>query len=305
MFHFDWLQDWSSQSYDYGGHDWAGGYQQGYTSGADGWYGSAGWDDGYKHWQDDAWQDEHAYKNEEVTQASDDDQLQEKQVHPVETYGNKDDKTTNEQVDGSAADDDHATWQWEGWNYGNWEESTGEKTDVLSGGFVEQLNSAGHSDAGHLKSQKTDGDEDYESTFSEKFAREPEFYAPEAADRDAINLTEAVKIQDHWYEDGMWAMENPDWNGEDIPEEDGEDDEPLPDPKIEIDGFTNVKFKTGWLNYGVLVLALIRTRRYNMLAKVIHKLRQLPAAHMRLLLLESHIQKFGDSGPRKMGYRLV
>ena len=25
MFHFDWLQDWSSQSYDYGGHDWAGG----------------------------------------------------------------------------------------------------------------------------------------------------------------------------------------------------------------------------------------------------------------------------------------
>ena len=131
------------------------------------------------------------------------------------------------------------------------------------------------------------------------------FYAPEAADRDAINLTEAVKIQDHWYEDGMWAMENPDWNDEDIPEEDGEDDEPLPEPKIEIEGFTNVKFKTGWLNYGVLVLALIRTRRYNMLAKVIHKLRQLPAAHMRLLLLESHIQKFGDSGPRKMGYRLV
>ena len=100
-------------------------------------------------------------------------------------------------------------------------------------------------------------------------------------------------------------MENPDWNDEDIPEEDGEDDEPLQEPKIEIEGFTNVKFKTGWLNYGVLVLALIRTRRYNMLAKVIHKLRQLPAAHMRLLLLESHIQKFGDSGPRKMGYRLV
>lgn len=60
--------------------------------------------------------------------------------------------------------------------------------------------------------------------------------------------------------------------------------------------------KTGYQNYCCLLISLYRMGRFEMLDRSIDKLLSKEKFRMSVLMLSSHIQKFGDTGPRRMGW---
>ena len=60
--------------------------------------------------------------------------------------------------------------------------------------------------------------------------------------------------------------------------------------------------KTGWMNYCVLLCAVADRKRYDLLQRIVTKLKLKPEVRFKILNLQSHLQKFGDSGPRRFGF---
>ena len=60
--------------------------------------------------------------------------------------------------------------------------------------------------------------------------------------------------------------------------------------------------KTGWFNYCTVLIALYNKERWYKLESVMQQLQFKPGQANRVMLLESHIQKYGDGGPIRLGY---
>ena len=70
----------------------------------------------------------------------------------------------------------------------------------------------------------------------------------------------------------------------------------------EYDPSKYVVTKTGYQNYACLVISLYRMGRFSMLERSINKLLQKQQFRLSVLKLCSHIQKFADTGPRRLGF---
>ena len=60
--------------------------------------------------------------------------------------------------------------------------------------------------------------------------------------------------------------------------------------------------KTGWQNYCILMVACHQKKRFTLLERIVKKLAQKDSIKFKVKNLESHIQKWGDTGPRRMGF---
>lgn len=50
-------------------------------------------------------------------------------------------------------------------------------------------------------------------------------------------------------------------------------------------------------------MALFRTQRQGLLNKVVANLAEHDQMRIQLMMLESHIHKYGDDGPKRLGYK--
>lgn len=78
-----------------------------------------------------------------------------------------------------------------------------------------------------------------------------------------------------------------------------------PGPKAHVhkDAGEFIPTKTGWFNQCCLVMALYRTQRQGLLNKVVANLAEHDQMRIQLMMLESHIHKYGDDGPKRLGYK--
>ena len=60
--------------------------------------------------------------------------------------------------------------------------------------------------------------------------------------------------------------------------------------------------KHGWMNYCVLLCAAHKKERWHFLERAVDKLSAKPEVHFKIINLGSHIQKWGDTGPRRLGF---
>ena len=63
------------------------------------------------------------------------------------------------------------------------------------------------------------------------------------------------------------------------------------------------KVKSGWMNRCVLLIALYKQGRMDYFKKKIEEFAEEPEARMPVMLLMSSIQKWGDHGPWKSGFK--
>ena len=60
--------------------------------------------------------------------------------------------------------------------------------------------------------------------------------------------------------------------------------------------------KHGYMNYTVLLCACVKKKRWTLLQRCVDKLADRQAIRQKVLVLMSHIQKWGDTGPRRLGF---
>lgn len=60
--------------------------------------------------------------------------------------------------------------------------------------------------------------------------------------------------------------------------------------------------KFGWMNHCTVLISLFQMKRWAKLAEVSSKLACTESQRTRVQMLNSHIQKYGDSGPKRLGY---
>lgn len=88
------------------------------------------------------------------------------------------------------------------------------------------------------------------------------------------------------------------------PEEQAPKENPSSRPKTHAEKadeeFTPTKF--GWMNHCTVMISLFQMKRWAKLAEVASKLACTEAQSTRVQMLNSHIQKYGDSGPKRLGY---
>ena len=83
------------------------------------------------------------------------------------------------------------------------------------------------------------------------------------------------------------------------------DDEEAALPQVDPDAWEYADFteKTGWQNRCAMLIGLYSMRRWNELERVMQKFAQHENMWRQLLYLNSAIQRFGDKGPQKLGYK--
>ena len=61
--------------------------------------------------------------------------------------------------------------------------------------------------------------------------------------------------------------------------------------------------KSGWFNHCTVLIALWQMNRVKKMHDIMQVLANHPKQKDRVMLLKSHIQKYGDSGPKRLGYK--
>ena len=61
--------------------------------------------------------------------------------------------------------------------------------------------------------------------------------------------------------------------------------------------------KSGWFNHCTVLIALWQMNRVAKMQDVMRMLADHPLQKTRVMMLKSHIQKYGDSGPKRLGYK--
>eukprot|EP00435_Cladocopium_sp_Y103_P024771 s3052_g6.t1 len=74
-------------------------------------------------------------------------------------------------------------------------------------------------------------------------------------------------------------------------------------PSYQPDFSQQTKFKSGWMNRCILLVALFREKRFKHLDQVCSRFAEHYSIAHHVRCLESHIRKHGDKGPALMGYR--